>query len=353
MSTVDQYDHLPVEQLAEYAEGLIADPPALAAMDAHLTGCTQCQQVLHDLREVAALLRAEPVESMPPMVAIRLEAVLAAEAREHRMDQVGAEHPGSFIAASAAALESGATAAAGSGPELVGVTAAAGEPLSAERPRSLSDARRRRARTVSALAAAATVAAFAIGAAIFAQNMSGVDEAGGGAVAGREQAQDNAAHGYTGPTPATGGVYRAASGQDFTAYTLSATARDLLAQRAINEDGRAAAPTSEGEAAGPPVPALSGQASANEAGRLSTLLSPAGLAACVAQLVPDPADVQVLAVDIGTYGGIPAALLVLSDPTDPTKAQVRVVGAPCGQGKAAEFLRTEILRGLTPAPTRS
>lgn len=346
MSTVDQHDHLPVEQLAEYAEGLVTDPPALAAMDAHLAGCAQCQQVLRDLREVTALLQAESVESMPPMVAIRLEAVLAAEAHEHRMDQVAAEPSGSIVAASTAGRthEMEVAAAAGTGPEL-GVTPAAGEPLVAERPRSLSDARRRRrSRTVSVLAAAATVAAFAVGAAIFAQNMSGVDEAGSGAVAGGEQARDNATHGYTGPTPATDGVYRAASGHDFTAYTLSATARDLLARRAFVQElaraGQAVVPGSGGEDLEPTPGRYSGVADG-----LSRLLSPAGLAACVAQLVPDPADVQVLAIDVGAYREAPAALLVLSDPTDPANAQVRVVGARCGQGQAAEFLRTEIQRG--------
>jgi hypothetical protein len=343
VSTVDQHDHLPVEQLAEYAEGLITEPPALATMDAHLTGCVECQQVLRDLREVTALLEAESVGPMPASVAVRLEAVLVAEARERQLDQGGAEYPGSVVAASATGrtAETGVTAAAGTTPEL-GVTTAAGEPRSGEHPRSPFTARRRRARTVSALAAAATVAAFAIGAAIFAQNMSGSADQGSGALAPHEQARDNASHGYTGPTPGTDGTYRAASGQDFTAYTLSATARDLLTKRVLTAAGQAPDQTGEGAVAAPPEPTAR-LSSGADAG-LSTLLSPGGLAACVAQLVPDPADVQVLAVDVGTYNRAPAALLVLSDPADPAKAQVRVVGAPCGRGQAAEFLRTEIRR---------
>ena len=348
MSTVDQHDHLPVEQLAEYAEGLITERPALATMDAHLTGCVECQQVLRDLREVTALLEAESVGPMPASVAVRLEAVLVAEARRRQLDQGGAEYPGSVVAASATGrtAETGVTAAAGTTPEL-GVTTAAGEPRSGEHPRSPFTARRRRARTVSALAAAATVAAFAIGAAIFAQNMSGSADQGSGALAPHEQARDNAAHGYTGPTPATDGTYRAASGQDFTAYTLSATARDLLTERAfvkaLTSTGQTPASADDLGAGAPSTPP-GPQSFAGPDGRLSTLLSSGGLAACVAQLVPDPADVQVLAVDVGTYNGTPAALLVLSDPADPAKAQVRVVGAPCGRGQAAEFLRTEIRR---------
>ena len=352
MSTVDQHDHPSVEQLAEYAEGLITEPPALATVDVHLAGCVECQQVLRDLGAVTALLQAEPDEPMPASVAIRLEAVLAAEAHERRIDHgIGAEHPGSIVAASATGRlpEIGVTAAAGASPEFA-EAATAGEPPSGARPYSLADARRRRrARTVSALAAVATVAAFAIGAAIFSQNMSGSESAGGGAVAGREQAQDNAAHGYTGPTPATGRTYRATSGQDFTAYTLSATARGLLAERAYREALRNAGATpglSAEDGASLPVPAAPRSSGSTVTdGRLSALLSSAGLAACVAQLVPDPADVQVLAIDTGTYHGAPAALLVLSDPTDLAKAQVRVVGAPCGQGQAAEYLRTEIQRG--------
>ena len=340
MSTVDQHDHPSVEQLAEYAEGLLTEPPAVATVDVHLAGCAECQQVLRDLGAVTALLQAAPDEPMPASVAVRLASVLSAEARERRIDdRLGVDHPGSIVAASTT----------GASPELAEAATAA-EPPSGVRPHSLSDARRRRrARTVSALAAVATVAAFAIGAAIFSQNMSGVENPGGGAVAGREQAQDNAAHGYTGPTPATGGTYQSASGQDFTAYTLSAAARGLLAERAYREALRNAGATpglsSEGGTSGP-VPAAPGSdGSIATDARMSALLSPAGLAACVAQLVPDPADVQVLATDVGTYDGAPAALLVLSDPTDPAKAQVRVVGTPCGQGQAAEYLRTEIQRG--------
>lgn len=351
MSTIDQHDHLPVEQLADYAEGLITDSSALAVIDAHLTACGQCEQVLRDLRGVTALLQAEQTGPMPAMVAMRLDAVLAAEASERRADHRGRldrradrqgrlEHPTSRRAASADEPGARAMPEADVTPETAIAVSADGPPSGA-RPRSLSDARRRQARRVSALAAAATVAAFAIGAAIFSQNMSNSDDAGSGALAQREDARDTMGRLYAGSAPDTRGVYESVSGQSFTAYTLSATARDLLAKR----EGRTSsqAPLANPTPGGPPDEAMGGEDHAFRS-ELTTLLSPAGLSACVAQLVPDPADVQVLAVDAGTYGGEPAALLILSDAVDPAKAQVWVVGAPCGQGQSAELLRTEILR---------
>jgi len=137
----------------------------------------------------------------------------------------------------------------------------------------------------------------------------------------------------------------AASGHEFTAYTLSATAQGLLSERTLQEASpRAAAqsPTNDGLVYAPSAP-MAGDLYRGSA-ELSILLSPTRLAACVAQLVPDPAGVQVLAIDVGRYDGAPAVLLILSDPADPAKAQVRVVGEQCGQGQAAELLRTEIRR---------
>jgi len=340
VSAIDQHDHLPVEQLADYAEGLITDPLAQAATDAHLIGCGQCQQVLRDLRGVTALLQDEQAGPMPAMVAARLDAALAAATRERRVSQGRGYHPASLRAASATGPSADGLPDTGVPPE-AGVGASAGGPPSGARPRSLSDARRHRARTASALAAAATVAAFAIGAAIFSHNTSDSDDgAGSTALSQPERAEDNAGQLYAGSTPDTGSAYQSASGQSFTAYTLSATARALLAQREARASGQPAAPNLSGGL--PPEPVTGGEASARR--DMTTLLSPAGLSACVAQLVPDPAYVQVLAVDAGAYDGAPAALLILSDATDPAKARVWVVGAACGQGQSAELLRTEILR---------
>lgn len=351
MSTVDRHDHLPVEELADYAEGLVTDQTALAAIDGHLATCGQCEQVLRDLGEVGALLAAEPEPRMPAIVAIRMEAVLAAEAHERRMEE-------RLAARLAAAGEPLGTAAG-----------AAGVPaVTTEQTRSLSEARRRRARAVSALAAAATVTAFAIGAAIFSESITGARLYSGGndqapAEAPGAVVDSSGGSEYAGPSPATNGVFVSSSGQSFTAYTLSSAAQDLLGKREVwRQQARGGDSFGDSqpplEAEGAPFPTSRTPAYVSRGGtevpsggldlrfRLSsTWLSADNLARCLAGIVPDPAAVQVLAIDLGTYDSEPAALLVLSDPSDSRKAQVRVVGTACAQGRGMEFLRTEVRRG--------
>jgi hypothetical protein len=60
----------------------------------------------------------------------------------------------------------------------------------------------------------------------------------------------------------------------------------------------------------------------------SPLADPAGLAACLAEL--DAADQVPLAVDLGTWQGQPAAVIVLPDPADADRVQAWVVSPECG-----------------------
>ena len=354
MSTVDQHSHLAVEEIAEYAEGLVTEPAAVAVIESHLAGCERCRQVRADLGETSALLAAEDVPPIPAVVAIQMEATLAAEVHERRIEErrlqaAGTDLPEPVLGIPAVGPAGGSPAhSAGIG---------GGDATVPAQPRSLSEHRRRRARMVSALAAAATVTAFAIGAAIFTQGMSGEDQLSSGAGVvepqGPEAAEDTARGTYTGPTPATGEAYLSTSGQTFTAYTLSTSAQLLLSHRVrsgASAGGEVPATSPGVPSNAPPAPVGPGSEgtgpdmSFSGGNDRADLFSPAGLARCVAGLVPDPAAVEVLAVDLGQFDGQPAAMLVLSDPDDLAVAQVRVVNARCGLDQPVEFLRTEIAR---------
>ena len=355
MSTVDQHDHLAAEEIAEYAEGLVTDPATVIMIESHLAGCTRCEQVLTGIGEISAVLAADDVPPIPAVVAIQLEAVLAAEVHERRIEYSRMQRDDAVTPASVLGIPTVGPEPASLAGTTSGISGGRATDSAAHLPRSLAERRRRRARAVSALAAAATVTAFAIGAAIFSQSIdeSRLYSGAGGAPAVRPQApeaaEDGAGSNYTGPTPVTDDVHITASGQTFTAYTLSTSAQLLLSRRAATRNG---AVTGGGgnplvPTAGTPasaLPGVEGSRPPNFSAEGLTLASTGGVARCVGELVPDPAAVQVLAVDLGTYDGQAAAMIVLSVPDDPSKAQVRVVNVGCGAGKTVEFLRTEIRR---------
>jgi anti-sigma factor RsiW len=70
--------HLSIDELADAAEGLL-DPERATVAESHIAGCTECRAQSAALREVTAILRAEPVRPMPEAVAHRLNEVVAAE----------------------------------------------------------------------------------------------------------------------------------------------------------------------------------------------------------------------------------------------------------------------------------
>ena len=85
-------DHPAIDDLADAAEGLL-DPDRAARVSAHLAGCADCRATTSALLQVSATLAAEPSPPMPPAVAHRLDAVLAAESA-HRAAVMAAHHAG-------------------------------------------------------------------------------------------------------------------------------------------------------------------------------------------------------------------------------------------------------------------
>ena len=92
-------DHADLELIAAFREGLL-DQAAGEWVGRHLSGCTSCAQHQSALDEVTVRLAEAPELPLPPVLARRLDAVLAAE----------------VAAAGAAAAEDAATETAATGP---------------------------------------------------------------------------------------------------------------------------------------------------------------------------------------------------------------------------------------------
>lgn len=80
-------EHPSPDDLAEAAEGLLG-PGRSAEVRTHVAGCLSCQQTDAALRSVSTLLAATPAPPMPPAVAQRLQAALAAESAQRQAAQV-------------------------------------------------------------------------------------------------------------------------------------------------------------------------------------------------------------------------------------------------------------------------
>jgi anti-sigma factor RsiW len=71
-------DHPSIDDLADAAEGLL-DPGRSREVAEHVPGCPTCQQTVAALGQVSRTLAAAPDAPMPPAVAARLAATVAAE----------------------------------------------------------------------------------------------------------------------------------------------------------------------------------------------------------------------------------------------------------------------------------
>jgi hypothetical protein len=97
-------DHADLELIAAFREGLL-DQAAGEWVGRHLSGCTSCAQHQSALDEVTVRLAEAPELPLPPVLARRLDAVLAAEVAAAEV-----------AAAGAAAAEDAATETAATGP---------------------------------------------------------------------------------------------------------------------------------------------------------------------------------------------------------------------------------------------
>lgn len=286
--------HPDAELLADVAEGL-ADPDTAARAERHLASCADCRVRQAELESVTVVLRSQATPRIPDQVAARIAAALAAEPMP--------------VAASGGS-----------------VTAL---PI---------DARRRGARRLlrQGLAAAAAVAAVAVvgtaGVSIFRDN--GVGESTSTAGAAAERTTDDLAAGPGGAAaPPRAPV--TATGRDYTSANLAAAARELTTVLR-------ASPTTASRVPALPAPGDAEGGVVAEAPALSRLSDPIVLAGCLGSLSGGRQSTA-LAVDLATYEGRPAAIVVLPNST-PGHVQVFVVGPNCSASATDLITATSVRR---------
>lgn len=271
--------HLDLDSLADALAG-----EGDAAGAAHLAGCGSCASRLDELAaaetRVVAVLGALPPPAVPADLADRLTAAVAAQA-----------------------LSPAAPAAVGAS-----VTA-------------LPSARERRRRTWLPAAAAAVLLASGAGLGVA---LLGDGVGGGSADDSATSAGALAERDAAGPD-----LLLTESGADWSDPAAGTTALPRVLSGAADRvalQGPAPASDSGTESGAPSVDGL------------EALRTAAGLAACLASVLPpDEPDLVPLAVDYASYAGEPALAVVLPDP-DPTQVSVFVVGAGCSaQGDQTLF----------------
>jgi hypothetical protein len=274
-------EHLDADALADLEEGLL-DRDHVASARAHVAGCPRCRAELAALTDVRErLAAAAEVEAMPPDVVARLDQALAA---------------------------------------------VAAEPASTAVTRSvipLREPQRSSPRGLRWLQAAAVVVLILAGGAVAVSALRGSDDnsvkdtsASTGSAGGRAAAD---AGSY--PVTASGRHWTKASVEAGVPQLLTGTLSPTLPPSSFsaqdNGSGAAEAPR-----------ALAGVPAARLAG------GPA-LADCVTELAGGPATP--LAVDLATFDGQPAAVVLLPGIGGPGRVDVWVVPPDCGQGKG-QFL---------------
>jgi hypothetical protein len=303
------HEHLRAETVADHLEGLLGTGEAAEA-ERHLALCPECSALREDLGRLRAALASDSTVPMPASIAARIDLALAEEAE----------------ARAAAGLSAGGRSPSGQDQtvtQLVGPPAGSGP---------------RRRRWVPALGGALATTVIVVGAlAVLPRLTSSHNENAQGATAREGGATSQSEAGGQADSSAPGGQLASAdgvvrSGRAYTAYTLSAGVRELLA-----EQNTAPVPAA-GPQAGVASSAPSDGRFANSDVPLVRLSSQSALAACIQGLVKS--DVVPIVVDLATYGGEPAA-----------SANVYVVGPNCRPGVSTPIATTTVRRPVTAAPS--
>lgn len=302
MSIPSAGGHPDADSLADLAAEVL---PASRAeeLEAHVRACAQCSGLLAEAERVRGLLRAADPGPMPADVTARLDAVLAAEwARE------SAREPGRT------SVRQGPEAFEPDTPPTLQAPArpSGGRPLSRPsrstqrtrrqvREEERDDARPGRSRRWLALAAGVIVVA-GLGGVV-------VREIGGGSSTGSGGASAESAGG---PAAAPASITPVlATGTDYGPNTLDAQVKALLAKSRTAPLAQAATPGAADQSAaasgGSPAPLASPSRALRAGGQ--SLRDPAALQGCLEAI--DAAGVRPLAVDLATYQGREAAILVL------------------------------------------
>jgi len=287
--------HLTVDEVADLSAGLLPTE-AEHAGQAHLYRCPQCRAVHSELGELTRLLASAVHISLPPDVADRVDAALARAAAERTAASISPETATAPIDSLAVARERRRGVSRGRvGAALIGIAAALGAGL---------------------------VFTQAIG------PMGGDDAETAGTTAA--DSPESAAGADTADSDASFGVGRATAGTTYTAASLLADVTSLV-------EAQAAAPLAGSPSAPAPGDNLDRDAAAEEAsGDVDTT-------GCRASVAAEAGiDTEPLAVDVGTYDGQPAVVVVLALPLGGDSAgaegDVWVVSAGCLESTAVTEL---------------
>ncbi len=272
--------HPDLDTLADLDAGVLDGAPGEADLRAHVAGCANCADQAALLVDARSLLGDLPAPPLPPDVVGRLDTALAAEARRP----------------------------AGSVTLL---------------PASAGRGSRRGWANPGAVAAGIVVL---LGAVVGIGTLIGRD---GSQSSRKSSASRSVAELAKPPGLVTG------TGRDYTAATLDASVRTLLATPST---ATAAVPqSSEPPATAPTASPLPTAVDPT----LARLQRPAQLQACVDELAGRRGVVPI-AVDFARFQGRPAVIVVIADP-EPARVQAWVVGARCQSGQA-ELLRYQVVR---------
>lgn len=275
--------HLTPETLAELDEGLLDAATALSAQG-HLVGCPRCTAVRDELRAVPGRLAdARDAGPAPADVVARLDAALAAQR-------------------------------AGTAPTATITPLATG---------------RRPPRGLRLLQAAAAVVVLLAGAGIAVTAIQGGDEEG--------SAADSAATAER-PASAQGSFPVTSSGRNWSEDSVTEAVPRLVAG-SLAPTLRADASKDPQEGGGDAGGAAARELAEREVARLA---GGPPLAECVTALNDGP--VTPLAVDLATWKGQPAAVIVLPTLDDPATVDTWVVGPDCSQADAKVLYFARVAR---------
>lgn len=285
----DTTQHPDVSEISDLTEGLLS-PSRSAAVRRHLDGCPLCADVRTSLEEIRGLLGTLPgPPRMPAEIAGRIDAALAAEA----LLQATAPESGSPVSRETSRprtepLPSGAPSSA---TEPVGERPT-GRPRAATGPGRPGKPRRRRIALLSTIGAA--FGAVVLGTSLY-LSQGGLPNAGSSADTQKASTAADAAQSPFSGTPVQERVHTLLGEDSTTARTPQGVGPESMAA-----EGTSTSPQRNRDSAVP---------------------------GCV--LAGTGRTDAVLAHERGEYQGMPAYLLVLTDPTDSTRVRAYVLDASC------------------------
>jgi hypothetical protein len=277
--------HLSVELVADLDEGLL-DPESAAHAEHHLAHCPACASVRQALADVTGSLASLPPVPMPAERAAALDAALAglAEVDGRPVDQPPAPPPDTVV------------------------------PLDAAR-------QRRAGWSTRVVTAAASVAGVLLVSAVgYSLLSSGSGDAGG--------ALEADGSGERGATPLTDQVVAEQSGRAYRKATLDQQVNTLLVSHDTPLTSTPTPTPTDGQVSPTPEPYVTATVSSSPTTFRAAIVDPAVLRTCLVDYL-GLTDTAPLAVDVGTFNGTPAAVVVIPDTSDPAQAWVYVVDPNC------------------------